>query len=83
MPPSTSELYYLRMMLSITKGSCCYEDIRTVNGIQYSTFREAFFAMGFLHARENLINSRFKLWGVTVIKKIQEKLVRPHNSECW
>jgi hypothetical protein len=47
-PPTTGELYYLRMMLTITKGPTSYEDIKLVNGFQYLTYREACFAMGFL-----------------------------------
>ncbi|KAK2449945.1 ATP-dependent DNA helicase RRM3 [Trifolium repens] len=47
-PPTTGELYYLRMMLTITKGPTSYEDIKLVNGFQYLTYREACYAMGFL-----------------------------------
>jgi hypothetical protein len=45
---TTGELYYLRMMLTITKGPTNYKDIKLVNGYQYLTYREACFAMGFL-----------------------------------
>ena len=48
MPPSTRELYYLRMMLDVVKGPTTYEQIHIVNGQLYSTFREACFAMGFM-----------------------------------
>jgi hypothetical protein len=47
-PPTTGELYYLRMMLTIAKGPTSYEEIKFVNGFQYLTYREACFAMGFL-----------------------------------
>ncbi|KAF1877984.1 hypothetical protein Lal_00039791 [Lupinus albus] len=43
--PCTSELYYPRMMLTVVEGASCYEDIRTVSYIQYSTFRDVCFAM--------------------------------------
>ena len=46
--PSTGELYYLRMMLVVVKGPTTYEQIRTVKGRLYSTFREACFGIGFL-----------------------------------
>ncbi|KAF1891422.1 hypothetical protein Lal_00017056, partial [Lupinus albus] len=46
--PCTGELYYLRLMLTVVKGATCYEDIRTVSDIQYSTFRDACFSMGLL-----------------------------------
>ncbi|KAL5186650.1 ATP-dependent DNA helicase PIF1 [Glycine soja] len=45
-PPSSGELFYMRMMLSSAKGSQCYEDIRTVENVVYHTFREACFAKG-------------------------------------
>ncbi|KAF1866053.1 hypothetical protein Lal_00013489 [Lupinus albus] len=45
-PPSTSKLYYLRMLLTIVKGPTSYEDIRTISNFQYSTFRDAFFCNG-------------------------------------
>ncbi|XP_045797949.1 uncharacterized protein LOC123892172 [Trifolium pratense] len=47
-PPTTGELFYLRMMLTVVKGPMCYEDIRKVGDIQYDTFRDACFAKGFL-----------------------------------
>ncbi|XP_073222581.1 uncharacterized protein [Cicer arietinum] len=48
-PPSTRELYYLRMMLTVAKGSCNYDEIKTIANHKYDTFREACFAMGFLN----------------------------------
>ncbi|XP_058751157.1 uncharacterized protein LOC131624213 [Vicia villosa] len=47
-PPTTGELFYLRLMLTVVKGPSTYEDIRKVGDIQYDTFRDACFAMGFL-----------------------------------
>ncbi|GAU47108.1 hypothetical protein TSUD_403410 [Trifolium subterraneum] len=47
-PPTTGELFYLRMMLTVVKGPTSYEEIRKVKDYQYLTFREACFAMGFL-----------------------------------
>lgn len=47
-PPSTGEVFYLRMMLTIAKGPTSYEDIRTVANVQHPTFRDACFAMGLL-----------------------------------
>ncbi|XP_058761932.1 uncharacterized protein LOC131635331 [Vicia villosa] len=47
-PPTTGELYYLRMMLTVAKGPTCYEDIRKVGDTQYESFRDAYFAIGFL-----------------------------------
>jgi ATP-dependent DNA helicase PIF1 len=47
-PPSTGELFYLRMMLTVAQGPTCFEDIKTVKGRLYDTFRDACFASGFL-----------------------------------
>ena len=47
-PPSTGEVFYLRMMLTVVKGPTSYEAIKTVKNILYDTFREACYAMGFL-----------------------------------
>ncbi|KAF1891430.1 hypothetical protein Lal_00017065 [Lupinus albus] len=46
--PCTSELYYLRMMLAVIMGPIYCEDIRTVSNIQYSSFKDACFAIGLL-----------------------------------
>ena len=46
--PASGEPFYFRMLLMIVKGAKCYEDVRTYNGIVYSTFREACGARGLL-----------------------------------
>jgi len=47
-PPTASELFYLRMMLTTCKRPTSFEDIRTIENVLYPTYREACFAMGFL-----------------------------------
>ncbi|KAF7807163.1 uncharacterized protein G2W53_039324 [Senna tora] len=47
-PHGSGELYYLRLLLNSTKGPTSYVDIRTINNIVYTTFKEAFYAMSFL-----------------------------------
>jgi len=47
-PPSTGEVYYLRMMLTKVKGPTSYEALKTVNNVLYDSFRDACFAIGFL-----------------------------------
>lgn len=47
-PPTAGEKYYLRMLLNIVRGCSSYEQIRTVNGVLYSTFKEACYALGLL-----------------------------------
>ncbi|XP_058783166.1 uncharacterized protein LOC131657824 [Vicia villosa] len=47
-PPTTGELYFLRMMLTHVKGPRSYSDLKIVNNVKYDTFRDACFAMGFI-----------------------------------
>ncbi|XP_057763551.1 uncharacterized protein LOC130984017 [Arachis stenosperma] len=47
-PPSSGELYYLRMLLNIVKGPKSYRDLRTYNNVVYSSFRDACYARGLL-----------------------------------
>jgi hypothetical protein len=46
--PSSGERYYLRMLLNIVKGCTSFKDIRTVDGVEYPTFKEACQVLGFL-----------------------------------
>lgn len=46
--PNEGERYYLRLLLTHIPGPTSYMDLRTVNGIVYSTFREAAIANGIL-----------------------------------
>ncbi|XP_058751175.1 uncharacterized protein LOC131624239 [Vicia villosa] len=56
-PPTTRELFYLRMMLTIAKGPMSYEDIRKAGDAQCETFRDACFAMGFLEYDRDYIGA--------------------------
>lgn len=52
-------------MLFIAQGPCSYEDIRTVCGVHYQSFREVCFAMGFLDDEREYIEAirEAKDWG--------------------
>ncbi|XP_058726317.1 uncharacterized protein LOC131597650 [Vicia villosa] len=56
-PPTAGELFYLRMILTVAKGPTTYEEIRTVDNIQFDTFRDACFAMGFLEDDKEYIST--------------------------
>ncbi|XP_057719954.1 uncharacterized protein LOC130934396 [Arachis stenosperma] len=47
-PPGTSDIYYMRILLAVQRGCTTYESIRTVNGITYSSFQDACYSMGLL-----------------------------------
>jgi len=47
-PKSGDELFYLRTLLAVVKGSTSFEDLRRLNGITYPTFYEACLARGLL-----------------------------------
>ena len=46
--PTCGEFYYLRILLNHVKGPTSYEDIKTVDGVFYSTFKQTCYAMGLL-----------------------------------
>ncbi|XP_028201911.1 uncharacterized protein LOC114386104 [Glycine soja] len=64
-PPIIGELFYLRMMLTVCKGPTSFEDLRTVDNVQYSTYKEACFAMRFLQDDKEFIEAikEAKDWG--------------------
>ncbi|KAF7826476.1 uncharacterized protein G2W53_017640 [Senna tora] len=42
------ELHYLRVLLTVIKGPTSFEDIRTINGVLHSTYKDACYALGLL-----------------------------------
>ncbi|XP_076883658.1 uncharacterized protein LOC143532501 [Bidens hawaiensis] len=47
--PSLGEAYFLRILLNKVKGPKSFEDIRTVDGQTFPTFRDACYALGLLN----------------------------------
>ncbi len=45
---TSDEHYYLRMLLNYVKGATSYEHLRTVDGREHDTFKDACIAMGLL-----------------------------------
>ncbi|XP_058732927.1 uncharacterized protein LOC131604509 [Vicia villosa] len=56
-PPTTGELFYLWMMLTVAKRPKSYEEIRKVGNNQYEAFRDACFALGFLEDDKEYIGA--------------------------
>jgi hypothetical protein len=46
--PTSGERYYLRMLLNCVKGATSYEHLRTVDGREHDTFKDACITMGLL-----------------------------------
>jgi hypothetical protein len=46
--PTSGERYYLRMLLNCVKGATSYEHLRTMDGREHDTFKDACIAMGLL-----------------------------------
>uniref|UniRef100_A0A0R0KGC4 ATP-dependent DNA helicase n=1 Tax=Glycine max TaxID=3847 RepID=A0A0R0KGC4_SOYBN len=65
--PTAGELFYLRMMLIVCKGLTTFEDIRTIANVQYPTYREACFVVGFLQDDREFVEAikEAKDWGTT------------------
>jgi hypothetical protein len=48
--PAAGERYYLRMLLYVVKGPTSWEDVRSVDGVVYDTFKAACAARGLLES---------------------------------
>ena len=46
--PSAGERFYLRTLLTVVRGSTSFEELRTVDGVLYPTFRDTCIARGLL-----------------------------------
>ncbi|XP_058726700.1 ATP-dependent DNA helicase pfh1-like [Vicia villosa] len=93
-PPTTGELFYLRLMLTVVKGPLTYEEIHKVGDTQFDTFRDACFAMGFLEDDREYIGAirEASEWGsdhflrkLFVVMLLSNAVNRPAHvwNETW
>lgn len=64
-PLGSGEKFYLRTLLNYVKGPASYDEIKTVGGVKYKTFKEACFALGLLEDDKEFIDAinQASMWG--------------------
>ncbi|XP_019175634.1 PREDICTED: uncharacterized protein LOC109170955 [Ipomoea nil] len=93
-PPASGEIYYFRCLLNIVRGPTSYKDIRTVNGVEYLTFRDACYAHGLLDDDKEYIDaineasywsSAHSLRKLFVVLLTSSSIIRPENvwNQVW
>lgn len=92
--PAAGERFYFRMLLNHVRGPTCFEDIRTVEGVIYPTYKEACNARGLLDDDKQYIDAitEASQWGsahymrrIFVTLLISESMSTPYRvwSETW
>jgi hypothetical protein len=56
-PQSNQDIFYLRLLLNVQAGCTSYEDLKTVNGHVYDSFREACVALKLLEDDLEFVNA--------------------------
>ncbi|KAL9156089.1 hypothetical protein ABFS82_09G049500 [Erythranthe guttata] len=93
-PPGKGEDFYLRLLLNIQRGCTSYEDIRTVSGNVYATFKDACYILGLLEDDKEYIDAIKEAYGwangqflrlLFVVMLISNSLSRAEYvwESCW
>ncbi|XP_012837943.1 PREDICTED: uncharacterized protein LOC105958488 [Erythranthe guttata] len=93
-PPTKGEDFYLRLLLNVQRGCKSYEDIRTVGGIVYATFRDACYMLGLLEDDKEYIGAIREAYGwanghflilLFAVMLLSNSLSRPEHvwEKCW
>ncbi|XP_045798031.1 uncharacterized protein LOC123892273 [Trifolium pratense] len=64
-PPGSGQRFYLRTILNYIKGPTSFADIRTVNNVTYSNYKDACFALGLMDDDREFIQAvkEASYWG--------------------
>ncbi|XP_019195804.1 PREDICTED: uncharacterized protein LOC109189646 [Ipomoea nil] len=92
-PLASGEIYYLRCLLNIVCGPKGFQDIRTVNGVEYLTFRDACYAHGLLDDDKEYVDAinEASYWSTAhslrklfVVLLTSTSIIRPENvwNQC-
>ncbi|CAH9068975.1 unnamed protein product [Cuscuta epithymum] len=92
--PGSGESYYIRCLLNHIRGATSHEELRTLNGVTYDTFRDACYALGLLDDDREFIDAfnegshfstAFCLRILFVILLWTESMGRPEHvwQKCW
>jgi len=60
--PNSRKRYYLRMLLTIVRGTNSSEELRTINGTEYVTFHKACLALELTANNSERDNALFGAW---------------------
>lgn len=93
-PPSLGDVYYLRILLNHVKGPTCFDDIKTVNGKLFSTYKEACEEFGLLNDDKEYVDAikEASTWATGsflrrffVMLLLSNSVTRPHDlwSKSW
>lgn len=55
--PSPKEIFFLRLLLQHVRGPTCWEDLLTVNGEQFNSFRQAAVALNLVENEQHIIDT--------------------------
>ncbi|CAH9083785.1 unnamed protein product, partial [Cuscuta epithymum] len=93
-PPGCGDLFYLRCLLNVVRGPMCFKDILKIDGVQYYSYRDAWYALGLLKDDKEYIDAivEASYWATPrslrrlfVALLVADCLTRPEEvwNKCW
>ncbi|XP_013601568.1 PREDICTED: uncharacterized protein LOC106309027 [Brassica oleracea var. oleracea] len=82
--PGSGQLFYLRLLLTKVKGPTRFEDIKTIDGVEYPSFQDACYALGLLDDDQKYIDAIMEAsnWGsATFLRKLFMRLLSSQKLE--